>query len=808
MKLQRYKCAGILATTFSLFILSSGDVYGQFGGQFGAAVDIQDNTIYVMKPSNPFSGIAGIYAFEQQDDQAWSLRETLYTEGAKDRGLALMPSFSVVNNQLVVGAADPGLRWGAHVLTQQNGSWATQETLVFDASEEEVKESISLMDFARIVQPPFRSVALSVDRLAIGVIAGPSPLSGVHLYQNDGDSWKPEAVLKPEEPASSMQFGRHVVFHPSGILIGAPTGASGRGSVYVYDRNDEGGWEEIALLTAGDLASSAALGSSILVHAAYAFVGAPGSQNTAGTVLVFKEDSSDGAWKEVHRFSAPETTQGDYFGASIAAVGGEIWVGAPGKDQASGTVYRMSWDPEEQSTQELGVLKTEELQPAWLFGASIAGTNETAVVGAPGAFSADGRAAVFAQGPNGTWELEGWLRDTPYVDAITGSEIPCQSGLAGAYECENVDLLSFLPIDQIGGAPGEWVTDLWGWTDPQTSREYALVGRTGGAAIIDVTNPTLPVYLGYVPANPTNVRDLKVYKDHLFFVGDIAGDHGLVIFDLTRLRDVAPPPLELPADTVYRGIASAHNLIIDTESGFAYPVSVSGGGETCGGGLHMVDIREPLQPTFAGCFVDDTQGLIASGRTHDGQCVIYNGPDERFQGRQICFASNEGALRIVDVTDKENPKPIAAATYPRLAYTHQGWLTENHRYLYVNDELDELVGMTDRTRTLIWDVSELDDPVLVGEHRGSSAATDHNLYVKDNRMYQANYESGLHVFDISDPTRPVEVGRFDTTPGVANPPGFSGAFSAYPFFDSGTVIVSSIGEGLFVVRPSVNEQVP
>ena len=145
--------------------------------------------------------------------------------------------------------------------------------------------------------------------------------------------------------------------------------------------------------------------------------------------------------------------------------------------------------------------------------------------------------------------------------------------------------------------------------------------------------------------------------------------------------------------------------------------------------------------------------------------------------------------------------PIASASYPGMAYIHQGWLTEDQRYYYMNDELDELTGLAGRTRTLIWDVAELDDPVLVAEHFGSTTATDHNLYIKGDRMYQANYQAGLRVLDISDPENPVEIGFFDTTPYEGNPPTMSGAWTAYPFFGSGTIVVSSTREGLFLLRP-------
>jgi len=221
----------------------------------------------------------------------------------------------------------------------------------------------------------------------------------------------------------------------------------------------------------------------------------------------------------------------------------------------------------------------------------------------------------------------------------------------------------------------------------------------------------------------------------------------------------------------------------------------------------MVDVREPKSPVFAGCFTD-TEGLIYQGRTHDAQCVVYRGPDERFQGRQLCFASNETALRIIDVTDKEAPAPIGTATYPGLAYVHQGWLTDDHRYYYLDDELDELVGTTPNTRTYIFDLGELDDPILVGSVDGPSGATDHNLYVKGDRMYQANYQAGFRLLDISDPEAPVEIGWFDTTPYEGDPPGFVGAWTAYPFFESGTVIVTSMYEGVFLLRPHPRRLIP
>ena len=129
-------------------------------------------------------------------------------------------------------------------------------------------------------------------------------------------------------------------------------------------------------------------------------------------------------------------------------------------------------------------------------------------------------------------------------------------------------------------------------------------------------------------------------------------------------------------------------------------------------------------------------------------------------------------------------------------------MTEDHRYFFQNDELDELVGRVDHTRTLIWDLADLDDPILLAEYMTENTASDHNLFIVGSTMFQSNYSSGLRLFDISEIANPVEVGFFDTYP-AHDSSGFGiGSWGNYPFFESGTVIVSSIEEGLFILKPT------
>jgi choice-of-anchor B domain-containing protein len=391
--------------------------------------------------------------------------------------------------------------------------------------------------------------------------------------------------------------------------------------------------------------------------------------------------------------------------------------------------------------------------------------------------------------------------DAPiHSEPLVGTEIAvaadCVGGTAGGYACNNVDLLAQLPLSTIGGGSGN---DIWGWTDPQTGREYAIVGRTNGTAFVDITTPTNPTYLGNLPTATTNSswRDIKVHANHAYIVSE-AGSHGLQVFNLTRLRNVANPPVSFTADARNTSFGNAHNIAINTDSGYAYVI----GSNTCSGGPRMFNLSNPTSPAFAGCVGGD-------GYTHDTQSVIYAGPHAAMRGREILFSSNEDTLTIVDVTDKSSPVQLSRTGYTGRGYTHQGWLTEDHRYFLLDDETDE-TSNGHSTRTYVFDMSNLNNPVLRGHYPGPTAASDHNLYVKGDYAYESNYRAGLRIISlagVANPTTMTEVAYFDVYP-ESNSAGFAGAWSSYPYFASGTVIVNSIQRGLFVLRPRLDAPPP
>lgn len=366
----------------------------------------------------------------------------------------------------------------------------------------------------------------------------------------------------------------------------------------------------------------------------------------------------------------------------------------------------------------------------------------------------------------------------------------CVNGFAGVYPCNKVDLLARMDFPTIGGDNNTEGNDCWGWTDPLNGKEYAIMGCTSHTAFIDVSNPTNPIYLGKINShnNITSLwRDIEVYNNYAFIVSEAPG-HGMQVFDLTRLRNVTTPQVFQP-DTRYDAFGNCHTIAINSSTGFAYCMGTS----TFDGGPHMVNIQNPLNPTFAG-------GYSPEGYTHDSQVVVYNGQDTEHVGKEIYLGCNEDRVIILDVTNKSNPILLSTFYYPNTAYTHQGWLTENQKYYIVGDEIDEN-DFGFNTKTIVIDLSDLDNPTLHFDYFGPTPAIDHNGYVKGNMFHLSNYRAGYRAINISQIQNGSmeEVGYFDTYPANDNAQ-FNGVWSVYPFLNSGTIIIADIDRGLFLVR--------
>jgi choice-of-anchor B domain-containing protein len=789
----------VIALAWAVGMASVAPALAQ-SGSFGVSVVLDEGELLVGEPNTNFRE-GSVYVYARSGGE-WVQTQRLTAPDA-ERADGFGSVLARTGNTLFAGQ-----RGGpVHIFEKTGSTWTHTGTLSGNGTK---GEDPGCSQYGYCGTDFGIALAAEGDWLLVGA-PGPLPsrrTSGdedvqdpgaVYAYHRGADGqWSERARLQPAGGTAADRFG-HVIHLENGrALIAAPWwtneteghDVAGRVTEYVLQGET---WTERGHLNAPS-AAAANLGTSIAQNGNRLYVGAPGWNESQGAVHVFTRANATAAWRGDGMITLDNGQTGDRFGSGIGVTGNELWIGAPtDREYEIGSVYVYALNENGRMAGTPRRIQLENTVERDAFGRNIVADGGTVAVTAPGMHHQSGAVILFSEdAPGGEWLVS----PPDALGAILGEKRECEDGQIGPFDCEDVELLAFIP-NSILRAPehsrGVRTNDNWGWTDPETGREYALVGRNDGTSFIDITNPSNPVLIGDLPkpwgTPPSQLwRDIKTYRNYAYIVADGAGDHGMQVFDLTRLRSVTDAPALFEPDLHYRGFGSSHNVIINEESGYAYAVDP----RTCGGGLYMMNIEEPLNPVFEGC-VKGERG------THDSQCVTYRGPDTRYTGREICLNSNGSVFEIADVTDRANPVHLSTASSPNAAYIHQGWLTDDHRYFYQDDESDVVRGNVETTRTLIWDLTDLEDPVLATQFMGSMPASAHNLYLKDGYAYQANYRYGMHVLDIADPENPVEVGYFDTSP-YHEGPGFSGAWSTYPFFESGTVLVTSLQEGLFLLK--------
>ena len=449
----------------------------------------------------------------------------------------------------------------------------------------------------------------------------------------------------------------------------------------------------------------------------------------------------------------------------------------------------------------------------------VRGSGDTRLVGVPPAFAA----ALEARGFRVIVDAKGLDADTRAAQQklvatqqrvmANHARTDCSGGLADAFPCANVNLLAHV-ADRTSGGRG---ADIWGFVDLNTEREYALMSYSTGTAVFDVSDPEDPREVGFVDGQSTTWRDVKVLQSwnatdgrwnaYAYVTADGASD-GLVIIDLTHL------PHRISRVAYSGDFREAHNVYI-ADADHATGLSISGdaprliiaGSNQQDGRFRVYSLSDPDAPGFVAVpstpsgqpggdrlYMHDGASMLVRDARKDSQCVNAAGSDHC----DVVFDFNESTLDVWDLTTGSAPRRLSRTPYSNAGYTHSGWPTEDGRFVFLQDELDERDrGLSTTLR--IFDLSDLGNPSLAGTWTGPTRAADHNGFVRGNRYYMSNYARGLTVLDITNPAAPIDVGRFDTYP-AGDGGGFPGAWGAYPFLPSGHVLISDIDSGLYVLE--------
>lgn len=355
---------------------------------------------------------------------------------------------------------------------------------------------------------------------------------------------------------------------------------------------------------------------------------------------------------------------------------------------------------------------------------------------------------------------------------------------------ELLDAVAFIPLTEM---LADKANDIAYWHDEEEGETYVLAGCDNGTAMYRMLPGGRPMYMGKLPTQSVSSlwRDIKVVKDHAYIVSE-APVHGMQVIDLLAFRNWHPldGPVVWQADTVVGAPSTAHNLIAFEQANLIIQVGSTFGG----GGAVLFDVSVPGAPQLLGASSE-------WGAFHDGHALIYEGPDAEHQGKSLLFAAGSGKLWVLDISDPTDISLVSSATYPNAHFAHQVWVSDSHDHAFLGDELDETSeGLP--TRTVVFDLSDLDAPSVVEVYEAETMASDHNQYTHGEWLFQSNYKAGLRMLSDAWPQFPVltERGHFDPLESI-NGAGFQGAWSHVVMEEEGLIAFTSIDQGLWVVRP-------
>jgi choice-of-anchor B domain-containing protein len=396
----------------------------------------------------------------------------------------------------------------------------------------------------------------------------------------------------------------------------------------------------------------------------------------------------------------------------------------------------------------------------------------------------------------------------PALQSAQAASVTCVQGSAGQFPCRNVDFLAQIPLNSFSSQPSS-AANLWGFVDLNDHREYAVIGLRNGTAIVDVTDAANPREVATVPGNGSTWREVKIYQYRdaaanryraYAYISTEAPGSGLQVLDLSGL------PNTVSLATTLTDTGRQHTLYVsnvDYGTNVARPgmdaFLYAAGSDQNNGAWRVYSLANPAQPQLitaapAGTqYMHDSTSLYLTD-SRASQCEPGHNPC------QVLVDFNENTVDLWDVTNKTQAVRLSSTTYPSVAFTHSGWPSADQQFLFFHDELEE-IQRGFHTQIYTMNLSNLRAPSIVTSYQGPTTTTDHNGYTKGNFYYVSHYRRGLVVFDATDPDQLREVAHLDTflAPG-ANSAGTDGAWGVYPFLPSGTVLISDISNGLFVLK--------
>ena len=315
------------------------------------------------------------------------------------------------------------------------------------------------------------------------------------------------------------------------------------------------------------------------------------------------------------------------------------------------------------------------------------------------------------------------------------------------------------------------LNDVWGWKNEADGIEYALVGLQNGVSIVSLADPDNAVEVQRIAGVSSTWRDIKTWGNFAYVSNETG--NGIAVIDLSGLPDAAPAYNWQPDLPAYGGVlTSTHNIFVD-EFGILYLA----GSNLNNGGMLLVDVAtDPATPEF----------IAAAPPVYAHDVYVR---DNKMYASEIW----NGTLSIYDVSDRTNVLLLASQPTPS-NFTHNAWLNDAGDVVFTTDEVGN-------APVAAYDISDWNNIVELDQYipiaTMGAGVIPHNVHVWNDWLVISYYTDGGIIVDASRPENLIEVGNFDTFLGGNG--GFSGAWGLYPFLPSGLVLVSDIGNGLYVL---------
>ena len=349
---------------------------------------------------------------------------------------------------------------------------------------------------------------------------------------------------------------------------------------------------------------------------------------------------------------------------------------------------------------------------------------------------------------------------------------------------ENLELLYQWSEDSLVGssAYNNTYNEVWGFV--MNNKEFAVIGSTAGTHIFDVTDAENSKEVQFIAGEdfgPAIIhRDYHDRNGYLYAVSD-EGNSSLQIIDLKQLPDTAI--------VVYDSnelIETSHNIFIDEAKNILYACNVRapnlGWSSTS---LALYDINEPSNPVHLIDYeVPGTGSGVHDMWVRNDTAFLNNGYDGLF---------------IVDFSDLTFPQLLGSLTeYPDKGYNHSGWPTSDLKtYIMADENWGYDMKVLDISNLSNIDVTTTFNPEI------DANSIAHNQIINGDLLYVSSYHDGLQVYNISEPENPTKVASFSTY-ALDDHDSYRGAWGVYPLLPSGTILVSDMQYGLFVLKPSID----